>query len=109
VALLANRDRRSPPVILLWLIASPAGWPAHGRYVSAGATDRRRMQWVGWGFGGREAVLVVIALELGRAIRTTPAWAVADQGRAARPDRQHVPAGRRRVDRPSPTPSRWPG
>ena len=65
VALLADRDRVITwPVILLWLIAFGCGLAgAHGRYVTAGATDRRRMQWVGWALAvGAEAVLVVIAL-----------------------------------------------
>ena len=38
---------------------------AHRRYVEAGAVDRRRMQWIGWGMAvAAEAGLVVVALRL---------------------------------------------
>ena len=84
IALLADRDRVIMwPVILLWLVAFGCGIAgAHSRYVSAGATDRRRMQWVGWALAvGAEAVLVVIALS---ALTSHPdhpaAWAVAVTG-----------------------------
>ena len=38
---------------------------AHVRYVKAGAEDRRRLQWVGWGMAvAAEAAVVVVALRL---------------------------------------------
>ena len=57
LALLADRsDLAVWPVVLLWVIALGGGLAgAHARYQAAGATDRRRMQWVGWALavGGR--------------------------------------------------------
>ena len=85
---------------------------AHARYQTAGATDRRRMQWVGWALAvGGEAVLVVIALSALTGHPDDPeAWAIAVTGRRARS--RSSPA---RHARPwhastgcSPTPSRWP-
>ena len=65
VALMSDRESLTAwPIVLLWLIALAGGLAgAHARYQTAGATDRRRMQWVGWAMAvGGEAVLVVIAL-----------------------------------------------
>ena len=50
--LMADRDELVawPLVLLWWLVAVGLGlWGSHARYVSPGAVDRRRMQWVGWG------------------------------------------------------------
>src|SRR5262245_25589386 len=84
VALLSDRDRVVVwPLVLLWLLALGCGVAgAHSRYVSAGATDRRRMQWVGWALAvGAEAVLVVIALSALTGHPGHPAaWAVAVTG-----------------------------
>jgi signal transduction histidine kinase len=84
IALLSDRDRVVIwPLVLLWLLALGCGVAgAHSRYVSAGATDRRRMQWVGWALAvGAEAVLVVIALSALTSHPNHPAaWAVAVTG-----------------------------
>jgi signal transduction histidine kinase len=67
VALMADRDAVAAwPVVLLWLGALAIGVPAsHSRYVAAGAVDRRRMQWFGWGISvAIEGTLVVVALRL---------------------------------------------
>ena len=84
LALMADRDHLNIwPVVLLWLVAIGGGLVgAHSRYEAAGATDRRRMQWVGWAMAvGGEAVLVVIALNIltGRPSHPAP-WAVAVTG-----------------------------
>ena len=54
------------PVVALWVAAIAAG--AYGtmlRYRTVGALERRRIQWIGWGFSVcAEAVLVVLALRL---------------------------------------------
>ena len=54
------------PVVLLWIAALGIGVAtAHQRYLKAGAEERRRIQWIGWGLTvTAEAVLVVIALRL---------------------------------------------
>jgi signal transduction histidine kinase len=84
VALMADRQHLAIwAIVLLWLIAFGAGlFGAHARYQAAGATDRRRMQWVGWALAvGAEAVLVVVALS---ALTGRPSdpwdWAIAVTG-----------------------------
>ena len=65
--LMADRDRVVIwPVALLWALALGFGIHAsHVRYVKAGAVDRRRMQWIGWGMAvATEATIVVVALRL---------------------------------------------
>lgn len=54
------------PIIALWLTALGFGvYATYLRYRTAGAVDRRRIQWIGWGLTvSAEAVLVVIALRL---------------------------------------------
>ena len=54
------------PLVVLWLAALCVGvYGAHVRYVKAGAEDRRRLQWVGWGMAvAAEAAVVVVALRL---------------------------------------------
>ncbi len=54
------------PIVVCWLAAVGIGlYAAHVRYVKAGAEDRRRMQWIGWGMAvAAEAAFVVIALRL---------------------------------------------
>ena len=54
------------PVALLWVAALGIGVATcHQRYVRAGAEERRRIQWIGWGLTvTAEAVLVIIALRL---------------------------------------------
>jgi signal transduction histidine kinase len=67
VGLLANRERVLVwPLVVFWLAALAIGlYAAHARYVKAGAEDRRRMQWIGWGMAvAAEAAVVVIALRL---------------------------------------------
>jgi signal transduction histidine kinase len=67
LALLANRETVVAwPLVLFWLAALGIGlYAAHARYVKAGAEDRRRMQWIGWGMAvAAEAGVVVIALRL---------------------------------------------
>ena len=67
LALLADRERVVTwPLVLLWLAATGIGaYAAHVRYVKAGAEDRRRMQWIGWGVAvAAEAGVVVVALRL---------------------------------------------
>ena len=67
VALMAERDRLVGwPIAVLWALALGFGLHAsHVRYVKAGAIDRRRMQWVGWGMAvAAEAALVAGALRL---------------------------------------------
>jgi signal transduction histidine kinase len=67
VALMTDRDSLAAwPIALEWLATIAIGLPAsHARYVKAGAVDRRRMQWLGWGMVvSAEAGLVVVALRL---------------------------------------------
>ena len=67
VGLFANREHVLVwPLVVFWLAASAIGlYAAHARYVKAGAEDRRRMQWIGWGMAvAAEAAFVVIALRL---------------------------------------------
>jgi signal transduction histidine kinase len=67
VAAMAERDRLVTwPDALLWIAALGFGlYAANVRYVKAGAIDRRRMQWVGWGMAvATEAGIVVVALRL---------------------------------------------
>ena len=54
------------PIVGLWLAALTAGiYAASLRYRVAGAVERRRMQWIGWGITVvAEGVLVTIALRL---------------------------------------------
>jgi signal transduction histidine kinase len=82
--LLTDREHLTVwPIVLLWVVALAAGLAAaHSRYRTAGAGDRRRMQWVGWALAvGAEAVLVVLALH---ALTGRPgdlaAWAIAVTG-----------------------------
>ena len=84
LALMSDRDALIAwPLVLLWLIGLGGGLAgAHARYQTAGATDRRRMQWVGWAMAvGGEAVLVVIALSALTGHPDDPeAWAIAVTG-----------------------------
>jgi signal transduction histidine kinase len=67
VSLLADRDTLARfPLMLAWVVAASIGLAlAHPRYRSAGAVDRRRMQWIGLGLAvAAEAAIVVIALHL---------------------------------------------
>jgi signal transduction histidine kinase len=67
LGLLANREHVLVwPLALFWLAALGIGLDAaHARYVKAGAEDRRRMQWVGWGMAvAAEAAVVIVALRL---------------------------------------------
>jgi signal transduction histidine kinase len=67
LGLLANREHLLVwPLAVFWLAALAIGlYAAHARYVKAGAEDRRRMQWVGWGMAvAAEAGVVVVALRL---------------------------------------------
>jgi signal transduction histidine kinase len=71
------------PIVLMWAVAFAIGLiGAHARYQTAGATDRRRMQWVGWALAvGAEAVLVVVALSALTGRPSEPgAWAIAVTG-----------------------------
>jgi len=54
------------PIVALWVGAFCAGVPAtSSRYRTAGAIDRRRIQWLGWGLTvAAEGILVVTALRL---------------------------------------------
>jgi signal transduction histidine kinase len=54
------------PLVSAWIVALPAGIAAcNQRYRKAGAEDRRRIQWIGWGLTvTAEAVLVIVALRL---------------------------------------------
>ena len=54
------------PIVALWVIALGFGvYATYLRYRTAGAVERRRIQWIGWGITvAAEAVLVVIALRL---------------------------------------------
>ena len=67
VAAMAERDRLVIwPNALQWIAALGIGlYAANVRYAKAGAVDRRRMQWVGWGIAvATEAGIVVVALRL---------------------------------------------
>jgi len=67
LALLADRDHLVAwPLVTLWLAALATGlWISHSRYQTAGAVDRRRMQWFGWGVAvATEAALVVGAVRV---------------------------------------------
>ena len=67
LVLLADREHLIVwPVVLLWLVALVVGlYAAHARYVQAGAEDRRRMQWIGWGMVvAAEATVVIVALHV---------------------------------------------
>jgi signal transduction histidine kinase len=64
---MADRQQVSVwPLVVLWVAALGFGmYASHVRYIKAGAVDRRRMQWVGWGMAvATEGALVVIALRL---------------------------------------------
>ena len=54
------------PLAIAWMVALGIGIAAcNQRYRNAGAEDRRRIQWIGWGLTvAAEAVLVVVALRL---------------------------------------------
>jgi hypothetical protein len=54
------------PLALLWVNAIAIGIAVcNQRYRRAGADDRRRIQWIGWGMTvAAEAVLVIVALRL---------------------------------------------
>ena len=54
------------PIVALWISALGFGvYATFLRYRTAGAVERRRIQWIGWGLTvAAEAVLVVIALRL---------------------------------------------
>jgi signal transduction histidine kinase len=54
------------PIVVLWAGALGAGIPAtYARYRVAGAVDRRRIQWLGWGLAvAAEGILVIAALRL---------------------------------------------
>jgi signal transduction histidine kinase len=67
VALCADLDDvAAGPIVLLWVAALGFGlYAANVRYQKAGAVERRRMQWIGWGMAvATEAGLVVVALRL---------------------------------------------
>ena len=67
LALLADREQVVTwPLVLFWLASIAIGlYAAHVRYVKAGAEDRRRLQWIGWGMAvAAEGTVVVIALRL---------------------------------------------
>ena len=67
LALLADREQVVTwPLVLFWLVSIAIGlYAAHVRYVKAGAEDRRRLQWIGWGMAvAAEGTVVVIALRL---------------------------------------------
>ena len=104
IALMADLGRGDRlAVIVLWAAALGFGmYASHVRYLKAGAVDRRRMQWVGWGIAvATEAVLVVVALRLltdwphqPGAGRPRP-----HRARAARPHAGTLPSMVARVDR----------
>ncbi len=67
VGTMADREQVTVwPLVVLWAAALGFGmYASHVRYVKAGAIDRRRMQWVGWGMAvATESALVVVALRL---------------------------------------------
>jgi signal transduction histidine kinase len=66
-ALCADLDHITAwPVVILWVAALGIGvYATYLRYRTAGAVERRRIQWIGWGLVVcAEAVLVVVALRL---------------------------------------------
>jgi signal transduction histidine kinase len=84
LALLVERDQIVRwPLALAWLVALGIGMVgANGRYRTATAIERRRVQWVGWAMAvAAEIVLVLIAL---RALTDEPdnpwPWALAATG-----------------------------
>ena len=92
VALMADRDRLVIwPVAVLWALALGFGIHAsHVRYVKAGAVDRRRMQWIGWGMAvATEAAIVAVALRL---LTDWPpnVWRRRPRPQRADPDRAHA-------------------
>jgi signal transduction histidine kinase len=69
VGLVGPHDSSGPklwPIVLLSVAAAVIGLPAaNSRYRRAGATDRRRMQWVGWALAvALELTLAIVALRL---------------------------------------------
>jgi signal transduction histidine kinase len=67
LAMMTDRDSVPAwPIVLLWLASLGLGlYASHVRYLAAGAIDRRRMQWIGWGFAvAAEGTLVIVALRL---------------------------------------------
>ena len=67
VALCSDLDQmRAGPIVVLWVIAVVAGtYATLLRYPTAGAVERRRIQWIGWGMTvAAEGVLVMTALRL---------------------------------------------
>lgn len=69
VGLIGPHDTSGPklwPIVLLSVAAAVIGLPAaNSRYRRAGATDRRRMQWVGWALAvALELTLAIVALRL---------------------------------------------
>jgi signal transduction histidine kinase len=84
LGLMLDRDHVALwPIVLLWVVALSAGlFCAHASYEAAGATDRRRMQWVGLALAvGTEAVLVVLAISALTSQPSDPwAWAFAATG-----------------------------
>jgi signal transduction histidine kinase len=67
LALCADLEQINPgPIVALWTGAVATGvYATHLRYRTAGAVERRRIQWIGWGLTVcAEGVLVVIALRL---------------------------------------------
>jgi signal transduction histidine kinase len=69
VGALAPYDASGPdvwPFVLLWIVGVGIGLQiSHGRYMAAGANDRRRMQWIGWAMVvSAELCLVIIALRV---------------------------------------------
>ena len=101
LALLLDRSNLIAwPLIVLWVVDLAVGFSlSHDRYRSAGAVDRRRLQWFGWGV----AVATEAALVRGR-----PAGAFGlarARGRGgARPHRPRC----RSPSSPAPCPSWWP-
>jgi signal transduction histidine kinase len=66
-ALSSNLDSIAAwPIVALWIIAITAGiYAASPRYRIAGAVERGRMQWIGWGLTvTAEGVFVMVALRL---------------------------------------------
>ncbi len=65
-ALLAQRDHvLAWPIALLWAAALLSAPTAYANYNSAGAVDRRRMQWIGWAMVvAAEVALVSVGLSV---------------------------------------------
>ena len=78
------------PVVALWGAAFAAGIPAaYGRYRTAGAVDRRRIQWLGWGITvAAEGILVIDGAAAPRRLAERSRDRRAGDDRA-RPDRDH--------------------